>query len=90
MKLIIRCETCGKILQGDVEKSHIVGVCPRCGSRFTISDPVSQDSRRHKRVFIGESQFTQSIPETLTQSLEVPAYRVMYTEVPPVEFALKR
>ena len=90
MKLIIRCEQCSKILTGEVEKSQSSGVCPRCGHQFTITAPISHDGRKHKRVVVGESQFAQSIPETLTQNREDPVYRVMYTEVPPVEFALKR
>jgi len=89
-KIDIRCEKCGKVLKGKAEKGKVFGKCPRCGDKIVIPEPLTRESRKHKRVVVGENRFIPTIPETLAQSQESPVYRIMYTEVPPMEFALKR
>jgi phage FluMu protein Com len=89
-KLIVRCDKCGKVLKGIAEKGNILGTCPRCREKFVIPDPVPHESRKKKRAVIGESRLVQPIPESLAQCTGAPVYRVMYTEVLPDEFIMKR
>lgn len=89
-KLIFRCENCCKVLQSNAKKDLKNGKCPRCEEEFVFPHPVSQEGRKHKRAVVGESKFVQLVPEAHTQSKVTPAYRVMYTEVPPVEFTFRR
>ena len=90
MKIIIRCEKCGKVLRGKSGKDQRIGSCPRCRDEFVIPSPVRHGDRKQERVVISENNLVQPIPETFTHSKESPVYRVLYTEVSPVEFALKR
>jgi len=90
MKIIIRCEKCGKVLRGKAGKGQKIGRCPRCMDEFVIPSPVSHEDRQYERAIISENNFVRPIPESLTHSKESPVYRVLYTEVSPVEFALKR
>ncbi len=88
--IIIRCEKCGKILQGKVEKSNIVGKCPRCKDKFVVPDPISRESRKGDRSIVSESKYFRDLPDSVTKSNSSVNYRVVYTEAPPMEFALKR
>lgn len=90
MELIVRCEKCSKVLKGKSVKSQIIGKCPRCRDNFVFSDPVSQESRKNKRLVVGEGQLVKPLPKTLTQSKASPAFCVMFTEVPPIDFAMNR
>lgn len=90
MELIIHCEKCGKLLQGKAEKARTFGECPRCGHKLAIPVPAMHENRKHKRAVVVESKFVKPIWETLTQSKEPSLYRIVYTEAPPVEFALNR
>jgi phage FluMu protein Com len=90
MKIIIRCEKCGKVLRGKAGKGQRIGRCPRCMDEFVIPSPVRHGDRKQDRVVISENNLVRPIPETFTHSKEPPVYRVLYTEVSPVEFALKR
>ena len=88
--IIFRCEKCGKVLKGEVQKSTVVGKCPRCKDKFVVPDPVTRDNRKKKRTIVPESKYYITLPDTLTKSNNQANFRVIYTEVPPVEFALKR
>ncbi len=88
--IIIRCEKCGKVLKGKMKKSNIVGKCPRCKDKFVVPDPVAQDNRQYKRTIIPESKYVCSVPASLTNNKKPVNYRIIYTEVSPVEFALNR
>jgi len=90
MELIVRCKKCGKVMKGKSKKSKISGRCPRCRDSFVISDPVSQESRKYKRLVVGESKLVKPLPETLTRRKASPTFRVMFTEVPPNDFAMNR
>ncbi len=88
--IIIRCEKCGKVLKGKTQKSNIVGKCPRCKDKFVVPDPITRDNRKKKRSIIPESKYVSALPDKLTKSSKPAHYRLMYTEVSPVEYALKR
>ena len=90
MEIFIRCKKCGKVLQCETKKSGESGRCIRCNESFTIPDGVFADSRKHKREVVVESDLVPTTPGHLTESDDIPSFRVRYTEVPPVEFISKR
>ena len=90
MKITIRCEQCGKALRGKAGKKQTRGTCPRCMDKFVISNPVSREDRKQERAVVSDNNLVRPIPAALTSSEKSPVYRVSYTEVSPVEFALKR
>ncbi len=85
-----RCEKCRKVLRSKTEETGKTGKCPFCGTTLTMPDPVLRQKRKHARALAGESSFFRPLPESLLQASSPPLYRVMYTEVPPAEFLLKR
>ncbi len=88
--IFIRCEKCGKVLKGRTQKLNIVGKCPRCKDKFVVPDPIKRDSRKKKRTIVHESKYVSTLPDILTKRNKPPHYRLIYTEVSPVEYALKR
>jgi phage FluMu protein Com len=88
--IIIRCEKCGKVLKGKVQKSNIVVKCPRCNDNFVVPDPITRENRKNKRIVIPESKHFRTLPDSIIKSNNPATYKVVYTEAPPVEFALKR
>jgi len=90
IKMIVRCEKCGKVLQGEPDKAGASITCPKCNNKFVVPGALSRESRRHERVLTSESRLALQIPESLSRSEEQALYCIAYTEVPPVEFALNR
>jgi hypothetical protein len=82
--IIIRCEKCGKVLKG------IVGKCPRCNDNFVVPNPITRENRKFERTIIPESKYFRTLPDSIIKSKNPANYKVVYTEAPPVEFALKR
>ena len=90
MDVIIRCASCGKVLKGKTQEDHLTGHCPRCHDTVRISAPLAREGRKYHRVVVGENEFVTSVPQPYCTSKTRPVYRIMYTEVPPLDFLLNR
>ncbi|MFH1147161.1 MAG: PilZ domain-containing protein [Pseudomonadota bacterium] len=86
----IRCKSCGKVLLTKCGEERKIGVCPGCKTKLIIPKISEIEARKTERAVISESALTIRAPEGLVSPAEKPACRVMYTEAPPFEFALRR
>jgi phage FluMu protein Com len=88
--VIIRCAGCGKVLKGKTQEDHLTGNCPRCHDTLNISPPSAREERKYRRAVVGENEFVTSVPQPFRTSKTPPVYRIVYTEVPPIDFIRNR
>lgn len=86
----IRCKSCGKVLITKCGEERKIGICPNCRAKLIIPKITELEARKTERAVISESELTIRAPEGLVSPVEKPVCRVMYTEAPPFEFALRR
>lgn len=85
----IRCGNCGKVLLVKCTEERKMGICPKCRTKLIIPKLPEIEARKSERAVISESPLTVQPPEGLVSPKEKPFCRLVYTEVPPFEFALR-
>ncbi len=88
--LKVRCDYCGKVMVTISEYAGRNMKCPECSNSIQIPNTSEIKMRKTAREVVHESEMSTHLPETLRKPEITPLYRIVYTEVLPANFALKR